>query len=157
MVQIDDLSRIIDEHPFARGMDGKLRALIVGCAANERFEAGQYVLREGGKADKFYLIRAGAVALEIAAPGGAITVETLGDGDLLGWSWLSEPPQWTFDARASQLTRVISFDATCLRRKMDDDPALGYEVLRRFLPIMAQRIHAARMQMLDLYGPGPRR
>lgn len=157
MVQIDDLSRIIDEHPFAHGMDDNLRALIVGCAANERYDAGQYVLREGGRADKFFLIRAGAVALEIASPSGAIMVETLSDGDLLGWSWLSDPPVWTFDARATQLTRVISFDANCLRRKMDADPALGYEVLRRFLPIMAQRIHAARIQMLDLYGPGPQR
>jgi CRP/FNR family cyclic AMP-dependent transcriptional regulator len=154
MVQIENLGRILEEHPFAKGIDVKLKDLMVGCAANERFDAGQYLFREGQEAKKFYLIRGGNVAVEIYAPGRPpIVVESLHDGDVLGWSWLMPPHRWTFDARAVTLTRALSFDATCLTKKMESDPALGFEVMKRFVPVMAHRLHAARMQMLDLYGP----
>ncbi len=153
MVQIDDLGRIIDEHPFFRGIDAKLRALLVGCAANERVEAGKYLFRQGAPADSFYLVRHGSLAIETHAPGRpVITVESVGEGEIIGWSWLVAPYRWTFDARAVTLLRVLSFDATCLRGKMDADPVLGYEVLRRFVPVMGQRLAATRLQLLDLYG-----
>ncbi|CAA7613553.1 cyclic nucleotide-binding domain-containing protein [Magnetospirillum sp. UT-4] len=155
MVQPENLGRIIDEHPFFQGIDAKLRALLVGCAANERFEAGQFLFREGQDSNKFFLIRAGTVAVEIDVPGKApIIIETIGEGEVAGWAWVVPPHRATFDARAMTLVRAVSFDAKCLRGKMDADPALGYEVLRRFVPMMAHRLSAARMQMLDLYGPG---
>jgi CRP/FNR family transcriptional regulator, cyclic AMP receptor protein len=154
MVQPDNLGRIIDEHPFFAGIDGKFRALLVGCAANERFEADQFLFREGRHADKFFLVRAGQVAVEVDVPGKKpIILETTGEGDVLGWSWVVEPFRSTFDARALTLVRALSFDGACLRKKMAADPALGYEVLRRFMPMMAHRLQSARMQMLDLYGP----
>lgn len=157
MVKLQDLGGILDEHPFFQGIDQRLRALLIGCARNERFDAGAYLLREGGEADTFFLIRTGMVAVEIRAPGQkAMVLETLGEGDVLGWSWMVPPYRLAFDARAQSPVRVLSFDATCLRRKMDADPALGYEVLRRFLPVMAHRLSAARLQMLDLYGPAVR-
>lgn len=154
MVQPENLGRIVDEHPFFHGIDDELRALLVGCAANERFNAGDYLFREGRQADKFYLIRAGNVAVEVMVPGKSpIVVETVDEGEVLGWSWIVPPYQATFDARAVTLVRALSFDATCLRAKMGADHALGYEVLMRFVPVMAHRLQTARLQMLDLYGP----
>jgi CRP/FNR family cyclic AMP-dependent transcriptional regulator len=154
MVQIEDLGRTIDEHPFFRGIGTELRALLIGCAANERVEGGQFLFRQGEPADKFYLIRYGTLAIQIQAPGRPpVTLETVGEGEVVGWSWLVEPHRWTFDARANTLLRVLSFDAKCLRGKMESDPVLGYEVLRRFVPLLGQRLAAARLQLLDLYGP----
>jgi CRP/FNR family cyclic AMP-dependent transcriptional regulator len=154
MVQPESLGRIIDEHPFFQDIDAKLRALLIGCAANERFEAGQYVFREGQPADKFYLLRAGMVNVEVDIPGRPpIVIETVLDGEVLGWSWMVEPHRYAFAAKANTLVRALSFDAKCLLRKMEADPALGYEVLRRFVPVMAHRLASARLQMLDLYAP----
>ena len=154
MVKPDNLGRIIDEHPFFQGIDPVLRDLLVGCAANERFEAGQFLFHEGQKAEKFFLIRAGTVAIEIDQPGQPpIVIETITEGEIAGWAWIVEPYRATFDARAVTLVRALSFDAKCLRRKMEADHALGYEVLRRFVPVMAHRLSAARLQMLDLYAP----
>ena len=94
------------------------------------------------------------MAIEIDRPGQKpIVVETIGEGEVAGWSWMVPPHRMTFDARAVTLVRALSFDAACLRRKMEADPVLGYEVLRRFLPVMAHRLSAARLQMLDLYAP----
>ena len=157
MVKPENLGRTIDEHPFFQGLDASLRELLVGCAANERFEAGQTLFREGDPADKFFLLRAGQVAIEIVQAGRpAIVVETIGEGEVAGWSWMVPPYRMSFGGRAVTLVRALSFDAACLRRKMEAEPALGYAVLCRFLPVMAHRLAAARLQMLDLYGPpGP--
>ena len=75
--------------------------LIAGCAANRIFDAGDYLLREREPANAFYVIRRGDVALETYAPQGALRLETLHKGDLVGWSWLVPPYRTVFDARAS--------------------------------------------------------
>lgn len=153
MVQIEGLDRILREHPFFAGMEDSYRELVAGCAANEVFHAGTYVYREGDPADKFYLIRHGRVALEVHVPGkDPIIVETLKGDDLMGWSWLVPPYRANFDARAQELVRLVSLDAACLRGKMEKDSALGYELHKRFAPIVAARLAAARRQMIDLYG-----
>ena len=152
-MNIEGLDRLLEEHPFFQGMDPARRGIIAGCGANERFDASQYLFREGEAADKFYLIRHGAVALEIYLPGREpLVVETLNEGDILGWSWLAPPYRWSADARAMQLTRAISLDAKCLRGKMEDDHELGYELYKRFMPIIQQRLQAGRLQLTDMYG-----
>jgi hypothetical protein len=52
------------------------------------------------------------------------------------------------------LSRLVSFDAICLRGKLDADPALGYAMYKRFVRVIAERLANARLQMLDLYGAG---
>jgi CRP-like cAMP-binding protein len=158
MVQIEGLDRLLEEHPFFKGLDEAVRQVVAGCAANERYDAGAYVFREGEPADKFYLIRHGAVALELHTPGREpIVVDTVDDGEILGWSWIVPPYRWAFDARVVQLTRAVSLDAKCLRTKMEADPALGFELLKRVIPVMAQRLAHTRLQLIDMYGEPARR
>lgn len=150
---MEGLERIIREHQFFRDLDPRFVALVVGCAKNVRFEAGEYLFREGGEADQFYLIRHGRVALEMASPNdGAVTIQTLGEGELVGLSWIVPPYRWAYDARALELTRAVSLDAVCLRRKLDDDHDLGYEVMQRLVPVLIDRLQGTRLQMLDVYG-----
>ena len=73
-------------------------------------------------------------------------------GEILGWSWLVPPYRWHFDARAVELTRAIALDGKCLREKCEEDHDLGYEVMRRFVVIIAQRLEETRLQLLDVYG-----
>ncbi|NJN46129.1 MAG: cyclic nucleotide-binding domain-containing protein [Candidatus Competibacteraceae bacterium] len=153
MSDIEGLERLLRDHRFFRDMDPKACEVIAGCAANERFNAGDYLMRQGEAADKFYLIRHGAVAQELHVPDREpIIVQTLHEGDILGWSWLVPPYQWTMDSRAMQLTRVLSLDARCLRSKYENDPTLAYELFKRFVPVLADRLEAARLQLIDIYG-----
>lgn len=148
----ESLAGILAGQPFLQGLQPQQVDLIVGCASNVRFEPGEFVFRAGDEANHFYVVRTGHVSVEVIAPQhGAITIETVGEGDLLGWSWLIPPFQWHFDARALNLTRAIALDARCLRGKCDADPALGYELLKRFAQVMEQRLEATRLQLLDLY------
>jgi len=149
---VETLERILIDHPFFAGMREEYMDLLVGCASNVRFDAGQFILREGEEANKFYLIRQGQVALEIYAPErGSINIQTLSAGEILGWSWLVPPYRWRFDARAVELTRALALDGKCLREKCERDHSLGYELLKRFSQVMVDHLTAARLQLINVY------
>jgi CRP-like cAMP-binding protein len=148
------LDRILREHRFFAGLDEESCGVVCGCAKNVRFEAGEYLFRAGEPADQFYLLRHGRVALEVAAPGrGAVTFQTVGEGEIVGVSWLIPPYRWTYDAKAVELVRAIAMDAACLRRKCEADHDLGYEMMKRFVPVLVDRLQTTRLQILDVYGP----
>ncbi|MEK6570694.1 MAG: cyclic nucleotide-binding domain-containing protein [Bacteroidota bacterium] len=150
---METLEPILAEHPFLKGLESRHLQLIVGCASNVRFDAGQFIFREGEEANQFYIIRKGKVALDVHSPErGSIIIDTLGDGEVLGWSWLIPPYHWRFDAHAVELTRAIALDGKCLRNKCEEDHGLGYELLKRFAHIIEQRLQATRLQLLDVYG-----
>ncbi len=150
---MEGLERILREHPFFSQFPEDQIMLVTGCARNHRFDAGQYLFREGESADEFFLIRHGKVALEIAAPGQQpIIMATLGEGEIVGASWIVPPYRWTFDARAVELVRALGIDAACLRGKCEADHHLGYEMMKRFAPILAKRLNATRLQILNVYG-----
>lgn len=153
MVKVEGLDKLLAEHPFFKDMDEDSRKTLAGCARNERFDAGDYVAHEGKPAERFYFIRTGTVALEFHIPGqDGLVIETLHDGEVFGWSWMVEPYEWAYDIRAVELTRVISLEATCLRKKLKKDNALGFELYSRFVPVMAKRLNSARQQLTDMYG-----
>ena len=150
---MESLEHIIREHPFFAGMQDEFCDLVSGCAKNTRFAAGQYLFHEGESADWFYLVRHGGVALEISAPGrGRVTFQTVPPGEVVGVSWLIPPYRWTYDARAVEDTRAIAVNGSCLREKSEADHDLGYEMMKRFTPVLIQRLQATRLQILDVYG-----
>lgn len=154
-MRVHGLERLICEHPFFAGMGQDYCDLICGCAKNVRFEKGQYLFREGEPADEFYLIRHGRVALEIMAPGrGPLRFLTINPGEIAGVSWLVPPYRWIFDAQALELTRALSIDARCLRQKAEENHDFGYEMMKRFMTMLVERLHAAQLQILDVYGAG---
>ena len=147
------IEQLLAEAPAFNEMSPEQLELIAGCAQNRVFEDGEYLMREGDAAESFYVIRLGRVALEIFVPQrGAVTIETIDDGGLVGWSWLVPPYRCHLDARALGGAHVVAFDAACLRGKADQDPVLGYELMRRFIPVIVERLQATRVQMLDVYG-----
>jgi CRP/FNR family cyclic AMP-dependent transcriptional regulator len=149
---MESLKPILAEHPFSKDLEKPYLELLTGCATNVRFEPGQFLFREGEEANQFYLIRHGVVAVEIfAGAAGPITVTTIGEGEVLGWSWLFPPYRWKFDARAVEPTRAIALDGKCLRVKCEADHDLGYEMLKRFAHMVEQRLDATRLQLLNIY------
>jgi CRP-like cAMP-binding protein len=147
------LEELLQQHPFFAGARPALIGLVAGCARNHVFHASEYLFHDGEPADEFFLIRHGKVAVEIDAPGRPpVILETLSVGEFVGASWLIPPYRWAFDARAVELTRATGIDAACLRGKCEVDHDLGYEMMKRFLPALVKRLHATRLQVLDVYG-----
>ena len=146
------LDQELAEHPFFHDMTPQEIQLLAGCGSHVRFEADTYLFREGEAADTFYILRAGSVALEATgAQHGALLVETIREGEVLGWSWLFPPYQWHFSGRALDPVRAIAVDGACLRGKCDNDHEFGYAMMKRFAAVIIERLQAARLQALDLY------
>ena len=146
------LAELLDEAPALRSLSPEHRAAIAGCARNTVFAPGDALLREGGSADEFFVLRAGSVAVETDVPGrGAVILETLHPGELLGWSWLLPPYRYAFGARAVVTTRALAIDGACLRGKCDADPALGYALLKVLAAMFAERLQETRLRLLDVY------
>jgi CRP-like cAMP-binding protein len=152
-MSIDNLERIIGSHPFFAGLGDAFCGLVCGCTRNVVFAPGDYLLHEGQDANEFFLLRSGQVAVEVAAAGrGTLPLMTAGDGDIVGLSWLIPPYRWRHDARALTPVRALGIDARCLRAKCEADHHLGYELMKRVVPVLLSRLESARLQMLDVYG-----
>lgn len=150
-MKIRTIAHRLAELPFFEDMSTAYLEFISGCASHVRFREGELVLKQGRAADRFYLIRSGRISLELQGAGHALKIMTVGDGDMLGWSWLVPPYTWHYDGRALTDVALIGFDATCVRRKCDDDPAFGYEMFRRFTQLIVDRLMATRIQLVDVY------
>jgi CRP/FNR family cyclic AMP-dependent transcriptional regulator len=138
-------------HPFLVGMNHTELALLTDCAMATHFKPGQIIFREGEPANRFYLLETGKVMLESGEGfGKPVVVETIGAGDLLGWSWMFPPYVWHFTARAVEPTEAIFFYGTILR-EWERDPSLGYQLYKRMAPVMLRRLQAARKKMLALH------
>jgi CRP/FNR family transcriptional regulator, cyclic AMP receptor protein len=150
MKTIADL--MLDAPLFADMRSDRLQ-LLAGCGQNVQFAEGDTLFREDTPAEVFYMLRHGSITLETYVPGrGPITIETLGAGEVVGWSWLFPPNRWHFDARALSLVRAVEFDTACLREKLEEDSALGYDLMSRFAQVLQQRLRWTRMRLLDVYG-----
>lgn len=146
------LEPLLRRHEFFAGLDPRYLPLLTGCATNVVFPEGRFLFREGTPAGNFFLITGGTVALEIAASGHVVTVQTLGEGEVAGFSWLMGPYRWQFDGRAVTRVRAIEMDGACLRGKCEADPRLGFDLMQRFARLATRRLQATRLQIMDVYG-----
>jgi CRP-like cAMP-binding protein len=135
-------------HPFLRGLSPHHLELLATCAMESHFEVGDLIFTEGDPANRFYLLKTGKVVLLCDGEGEPTVIQTLGPGDVLGWSWLFPPFYWHFDARAEQRTDAIFFYGTRLRELCEEDHDLGYELMNRTARVVIKRLMSARQQLV---------
>ena len=155
---MDQAGLVADFPVLARLTPGELDRLSAA-ARPVRFGARERVFSEGQQAEGCWLIHDGRVALDVFVPGrGLVVVQTLGAGDVLGWSWLVPPYRWHFGASATEPTTATLLDTAQLRALADVDPGFGYALSRTLFEMMLHRLQATRARLLDLYrSPGDER
>jgi CRP/FNR family transcriptional regulator, cyclic AMP receptor protein len=137
------------EQPFFQGLDPRHLHVAAHGAVEDKFDVHVYIFNEGEKAGKFYVLRKGKVALEGVSPSDElVTIDTLEAGDILGWSWLLPPYSWQYSARVIEPVQVIVLDGVYLREKCEEDHDFGYELVKRVMQAIAQRLQTTRTQML---------
>jgi CRP-like cAMP-binding protein len=131
------------DHPFLSELPAASLRRLAAHAYRVDFAAGETLFQQGGVADRFFLIRRGAVRLHMDTPGrGVVDVGTLGADTALGWSWLVSPYRWQLSAVALERTSTIVVDACVLRSLMMADAVMGYEITRRFAAVMFERLRS---------------
>jgi CRP/FNR family transcriptional regulator, cyclic AMP receptor protein len=145
---------IASRHPFLEGMCKQHLRSLAEAAIRASFAEGECIFRQGEPAHRFYLIQKGRVIVTARIPTHSrAVIQILGAGDALGWSWLFEPYRWHFDAWSEEPTETIAFHAASLREQCEDDPRLGYELMKRVSRVVIDRLHATRLQLLNAYAP----
>ena len=149
---MQDIARYLADHPFLRGLAPEQTAAVARCARLAEYGVNEPLFSAGEPADGCFLVQEGHVSVEIRGAGDTpIVVQTLGEPGVLGWSWLVPPYRWCFDARALEPTRCIVLEARCLTALCEGDHDFGYELMKRFTTVFAQRLHATRLELLDRY------
>jgi len=130
-------------------------AILTECAMFAEFKKGEVIFREGDPANRFYLIRSGRVELEAEVPErDHMLIQTIGPGDVLGWSWLFPQYYWRFDARAATPVKALFFYGTWLREYSEQDHNLGYELMKRMAEVVIKRLQSARKYLVELRTEG---
>jgi CRP-like cAMP-binding protein len=137
-----------------RSLSDEHRRRLMRLAREVSIPQGTRLFEEGGRADRFWIIRTGRIELDMRVPGRrAAVIESLGHNELIGWSWLFTPHVWHLGAETTTPVRAYEFDATAVRSMCQDDPALGNDVARWVGEVLARRLRSARTRLLDLYAP----
>jgi CRP-like cAMP-binding protein len=137
-----------------RTLSAEHRDRLMRGAREVSFPQGTRLFEEGGRADRFWLIRTGTIELDMRVPGRrAAVIQTLRHNELVGWSWLFGPHVWHLGAEATTPVRAYEFDATAVRLMCQDDPAVGQAVGQWVGDVLAHRLRSARTRLLDLYAP----
>jgi CRP/FNR family transcriptional regulator, cyclic AMP receptor protein len=140
-------------HPFLHGMSANQLSVLAETACDVRFPAKHRLFDDGGNATRFWLIQCGHVSLDLHLPGeGPVVIETIGMGELLGWSWLFPPFKWAFGAVGATAVEAFEFDAPTVRKLCAADPALGYELNQRITAVLAKRLRATRIRLIARSG-----
>jgi CRP-like cAMP-binding protein len=153
---MESLEQTLAQHPFLAGLDRRYLRELASLASGKSFKALEMIFHEGNSANTFYLICKGKVALETALLGcDAIPIQTLGPGEVLGWSWLLPPYEYHYSARAVEPTRTVALDGRALRGRCEENHDLGYEIMKRFAVVIVQRLAATRARFLSFPDPTP--
>jgi CRP-like cAMP-binding protein len=151
---------ILAEQPFLKGMTARQLELLAADSMLANFDVGKRIMKEGGSSNRFHLILEGRVELELPVLGGeAVHIESLGAGDVFGWSWLFAPYHCHFDARVVAPTKTIFFHGTHLHMRdlCEENHDLGYELMKRFSEIVVKRLEATRRELMECRKSAPDR
>lgn len=145
------------KHPYVQAFEPAHVERLAALATAVRFERDHVMFHEGDECQEFYLIVSGTIALEVEEPGATLRVQTLHEGDELGWSALLMSSGKHFQARALERVEALAFDAHALLAACKEDPAFGFAFMHRLLGVVAGRLQSTRLQLHDMYSPVAKR
>ena len=150
----DDIKDYLQSHTVFADLKPAHLTLLANHATEQTFATGDLLFRQQDPAEHFYILLAGSIQVEVPAiMGPPLIVQTLGPEEVLGWSWLIPPYKWTFEAKADHDSKVLKFDGKGLLAKCENDNEFGYALMKRFAGLMSERLHAARLKMMDSWAP----
>jgi len=138
---------------FFHGIEVERLEELAKIARLVEFPANSNIFRENDTAKDMYLIISGQVSLVICQPNvGCRQLMEVGDGELIGWSPLVARPRLSDTAKTLTPTKVIAFDGEQALAFCSEDPQFGFEFMSRVAQVLAQRLSATRVKLLEMSG-----
>ena len=151
---MQSIEEYLSAHAFFSGLDDSFMKFLTSSVKAVQIKEGHVLFQQGKPANKFFLVRNGKISVQVPAlMGPTLELQTLGEDQILGWSWLIPPYRWNFHARALEDSEVLEFDGSAILARCEEDPKFGYELFKRFAALMSERLDAARQKMMDQWDP----
>jgi len=146
--------RRLSEQRILAGLAPQHIETLAAAAREREIPRDEVLIHHGDAAKGFFLVLDGRISREIPAIlGPPLLMHSIGRDEILGWSWLIPPHEWSFLARAEEPTAVLEFDAASVLAQCEADPRFGYEIIKRFSALMSERLVDARRQMMAQWNP----
>jgi len=161
MVSIELLRR----YPFFAGFSQEQVANLANVAEEVSVKAGHKFINEGEQLTNFYILLEGTVGIVIKVPDEDmeqsltrqitntlitrdVTVSTVGEGEMFGWSAIVPPNTSTANAKALASCRVLEFDYQALKPIIDEDCCFGHLLTLKAAQVIRNRLRDKHIEML---------
>lgn len=138
------MDQLLKQAELFDGFDDEAIARVSEIGRPKTLRAGEYLFLLGEDAANFYLVVRGRVVLCFPMPVGGdvkdVSVESVGNGQALGWSALVKPYRFTLSARATEPTEVVSFARRSLMELCESEPRLGRVFFMRLSELIGIRL-----------------
>jgi CRP-like cAMP-binding protein len=148
------ITEYLSAHEFFSEFSDDSLKFLCECSSMREIKKGQILFLQGEHADRFYVIRKGRISLQMPAiMGPTLEIQSVDEGQILGWSWLISPYQWNFQTKAEEDSELLQFDGTAILARCEQEPKFGYELLKKFAALMSVGLNAARQKMMNEWNP----
>ena len=148
------ITEYLSAHEFFSEFSDDVLKFLCECPSTREIKKGQILFLQGEHADKFYVVRSGRISLQMPAimcP--TLVIQTVDEDQVLGWSWLISPYQWNFQTKAEDDSELLQFDGAVILAQCEQDPKLGFELVKKFAALMSVGLNAARQKMMNEWNP----
>ena len=150
----DNFANYLKSHSIFSDLDAKYIKILAQHVEEASFASGDLLFKQQDAAANFFIVLQGSITVEVPSLGGPpLEVQTLGVDEVLGWSWLIPPYRWAFEAKADSDLKVLKFDGKRLLQLCEKDNEFGYALMKKFTCLMSERLHAARLKMMETWAP----
>jgi len=140
---------------FLAKFSPRVQERLIALAEPFQFKAGQDIIGEGDSSLYLYIVKSGRVAVEMDVPSkGRCMIRTGDAGDMFSWSALVEPRLATAAVRAMEDTEAFGIKGGVLMDECRKDYELGFELYRALTDVIAGRLIATRLQLLNVFSVG---
>ncbi len=128
---------------------------VASLAQEKQYEAGMTIFEGGDSADELLVLQEGKVALQMTLlkehgqMSRSVSIDIVSTNEIVGWSAIVEPYTYTFTAVCLQKIKALSISGHQLRRLLQDDPRIGYEVLKGLIKVVASRLQETRHLLIS--------
>lgn len=139
---------VLRRYPYFAAVSEESLKQVAMIADEKCVAANTRMFNEGDPAKALNIITKGEVNIQyLLNTGEHRTVDTLVEGDILGWSALVQPYKYTAICMTTKETQLVSIDAAKLRQLCEDEPLLGYRLMTQIAKLLAHRLEGARVQL----------
>ena len=148
------ITEYLSAHEFFSEFSDDVLKFLCECSSMREIKKGQILFLQGEHADKFYVVRSGRISLQMPAiMGPTLEIQAVDEDQVLGWSWLISPYKWNFQTKAEDDSELLQFDGAAILARCEQDPKLGFELVKKFAALMSMGLNAARLKMMDEWNP----